>query len=772
MLKPLNEVVLNKPLVSQQTLIDHRLSEDQIKKLESFLAPLGYAFDKYTSYAITDKGGENKPANYALIPNQYFVYANQMYDLSTELYKYFDLYEKLKPFCSQLLGNAEHIADTINASPEMSEYFESKADVELFAKFLDKDDASSRLNSKRLINDQGTARGSRDCFGSVILKEINLPDVSSSIFGRLVYDLCANKTVFDEIRHAYLSSSSQTDSDSPNIITSSTTIKEFVRSVVAYLFEHDLEDNLFLELTETTNRNNDAILSLNLGNTSISGLFRVSDIELSDDELTTSNTPRYFFEPFKKGGKFLYLTNQWADTREGARSGRDVMLFADAINEMYESHQVVKEQNEYRLIETIPRSNFDHRLYKPFILLAGISGTGKTRFVRSQAKATGSLGENYCLTAVRPDWHEPSDLLGYVSRLSQSGCPEYVSTDVLQFISRAWRGILKSGLCLESFGIISDDGYTHGVIGTIETLRSVKPYWLCLDEMNLAPVEQYFSDYLSVLETRNWDWSDGEFVYTCDSLLKPEQFEIGGENLRKQLGFHGEQYDEFWSVVEQYGLSIPFNLIVAGTVNMDETTHSFSRKVIDRALSFDFGEFFPNDYEQYFEPKHRNAALTYPIYSHISKNMLSNAFDIDGKKSIEFLHEVNSVLKRTPFELAFRALNELLIAVKTFKPRDELELEAVWDDFLMAKVLPRIEGDIDKLGIEPSLLEQLQETISKKLGNIWNVDSTSDKARPDFYRLLINNNATKTLRIGCRTKKKLVWMQSNLNKSSFTSFWP
>jgi hypothetical protein len=55
-------------------------------------------------------------------------------------------------------------------------------------------------------------------------------------------------------------------------------------------------------------------------------------------------------------------------------------------------------------------------LSKPFLLLAGISGTGKSRFVREQAKASGSLSETYQLVSVRPDWHEPSDLLGYTTR--------------------------------------------------------------------------------------------------------------------------------------------------------------------------------------------------------------------------------------------------------------------------------------------------------------------------------------------------------------------
>ncbi len=81
--------------------------------------------------------------------------------------------------------------------------------------------------------------------------------------------------------------------------------------------------------------------------------------------------------------------------------------------------------------------NSDHSavLSKPFLLLAGISGTGKSRFVRKQAEASGSIDKNYKLISVRPDWHEPSDLLGYISRIKEE---KYIVTDTLTFMVRAW----------------------------------------------------------------------------------------------------------------------------------------------------------------------------------------------------------------------------------------------------------------------------------------------------------------------------------------------
>lgn len=417
-------------------------------------------------------------------------------------------------------------------------------------------------------------------------------------------------------------------------------------------------------------------------------------------------------------------------------------------------------------------------LSKPFLLLAGISGTGKTRFVREQAKTSKQFAETYCLTSVRPDWHEPSDLLGYISRLN--GAAEYITTDVLQFIAKAWRAIADSGLTVE-VQENEDQGERLVVAGERDVLEQVLPYWLCLDEMNLAPVEQYFADYLSVLETREWCWTGDSFTYTCDALLKPATInEVADkEKLREALGFDGAQYDALWVDICQYGLSIPFNLLVAGTVNMDETTHGFSRKVIDRALSIDFGAFFPNDYNDFFTPTSCNKRLSYPIWSNACTADLADTFDVDGTKTVAFLSAVNAVLKNTPFELAFRALNELLLAVASSQPQNDLTLKAVWDDFMMCKVLPRIEGDTDKLTTSnrKDLLEELSDVLSYQLAPIWLASDTDEaNKRPELYReKIVPDGATeeeKVLRIPCRSKAKLQWMSERLASATFTSFWP
>ncbi len=251
-------------------------------------------------------------------------------------------------------------------------------------------------------------------------------------------------------------------------------------------------------------------------------------------------------------------------------------------------------------------------------------------------------------------------------------------------------------------------------------------------------------------------------------MLKSTLFESidNKDKLKHDLGLSNN--DDLWQYFLENGIGIPFNLIVAGTVNMDETTHGFSRKVIDRALTIDFGEFFPNKFEAFFEPEAKPKALTYPIFTDgRNKEELSTTFDTGGILSIEFLKKINIILDNTPFKLAYRALNELLLSVMTQKPKSVLELQAVWDDFLMCKVLPRIEGDIDKLtkgDASQNILEQLSELLSDSLDEIW-----LGEVRPDLFQESYKDGAV--LCIECRSKAKLDWMNVQL-KNGFTSFWP
>lgn len=471
-----------------------------------------------------------------------------------------------------------------------------------------------------------------------------------------------------------------------------------------------------------------------------------------------------------------------AKTGRNKRNNKVIQYFNKKIHNTGEMCDVSGEEFKSDNDDIFTNESSILSLYKPLLLFAGISGTGKTRFIREQVKSNPDQ-DNYCLVPVRPDWHEPSDLLGHISRIS--GKKEYVSTPVLHFITQAW---------LHIFGCVGEVR-TDGKIGlSQEQLDHIPPFWLCLDEMNLAPVEQYFADYLSILETRHWytspeltAFNDNEgmdygYVYQCDPLLKADTLsqqldQNARTELAEKLGLNLNiaLHQQIWASFCQHGIAIPFNLMVAGTVNMDETTHGFSRKVIDRALTFDFNEFFPNDFDAYFASALQPKRLGYPTWS--DGRAITEVPELEqySKESVTFLKAVNEVLQQSPFELAYRALNELMLALLAHHPANPAELVAIWDDFMMCKVLPRIEGDSDKLRshqtADSDLLTDLEKVLAEKFTEHW------EGTRPDLFNHKVaavgeDSTPAEPPHVPCRSKKKLAWMKERLARQCFTSFWP
>lgn len=334
---------------------------------------------------------------------------------------------------------------------------------------------------------------------------------------------------------------------------------------------------------------------------------------------------------------------------------------------------------------------------KPFLLLAGISGTGKSRIVRELARACWDEGseeynaqkpQNFEMIQVKPNWHDSTELLGYVSRVS--GKPVYVVGDFLRFITKAWENIDV-------------------------------PHFLCLDEMNLAPVEQYFAEYLSVVESRKL--RDGKVV--TDAILKKcsEQWFF---DLTAQLTEDEELRNQF----NNEGIALPPNLIVVGTVNMDETTFSFSRKVLDRAMTIEMNEV---DLWGGLDSK-------YERIGKLSGDMLIGkaveGVDVyaDNKEvcdiALGYLKSVNEILDKTPFKVAYRTRNEFLLYVVNNLPYTiggdgteysrENVIATALDEITSMKILSRIEGDDTK--VPKTLLTGLKHCIETQLLQITGED--------------------------------------------------
>lgn len=380
---------------------------------------------------------------------------------------------------------------------------------------------------------------------------------------------------------------------------------------------------------------------------------------------------------------------------------------------------------------------------KPFMLLAGISGTGKSRIVRKLAQATttqqynndedrwkDNRPENFELIQVKPNWHNSMDVVGFYSNISK----KYEFTPFVEFIVKAWQ-------------------------------HKDTPYFLCLDEMNLAPVEEYFAEFLSAIESRSTD-ENGEYI--TDPIIKP--FKEFGKDVCEDMLKHllGEaHHTESNPLAEQFtekGLTLPPNLMVMGTVNMDETTFSFSRKVLDRAMSMEMNEV---DYDKFLSGESEQFPLLKDINDLLVKRpQLASEVkeEIDSAKVIGYLKDVNNLLDGTPFKLGYRAANEAVLYVAASRDfaGEKFSIEKALDEFTLMKILSRIEGDDNRLTVDENDL--VLETIGK--------DSITD-AGEDRINLLNCLRAIVRENIGSNTEteKKINIMYRTLEREHFVSYW-
>lgn len=401
---------------------------------------------------------------------------------------------------------------------------------------------------------------------------------------------------------------------------------------------------------------------------------------------------------------------------------------------------------------------------KPFLLLAGISGTGKSRKVLELAYQTcprdgihdkdETAPGNYMLIPVKPNWHDSTELLGYYSSITG----KYVLTDFIRFV---WKASIHKNV----------------------------PYFLCLDEMNLAPVEQYFAEYLSILETRKRVYNEKTKkweIITAELLPKkifenlPTEIRTAPKNNVITLSsitsdvsdeiktiYQGEDI-QIINFLKENGLRLPENLFVIGTVNMDDTTHQFSRKVIDRAFTIEMnGE----KLDKMFNEEDTLCYLDDPMNIDKIKPLFVNAQEVlknypDDAETIkeyvpELLERINGkgIFENTPFRVSYRVQNELVLYYAAIRPQGHLDkdeikthLNEAFMAILLEKILPRVEGDekamkCDERG-DSAILQNIQRYIDGFV-------SENSEPAPIF----------KTL------KAKLTEMNERVKNSYFTSFF-
>ncbi|EHL06278.1 ATPase family protein [Desulfitobacterium hafniense DP7] len=345
---------------------------------------------------------------------------------------------------------------------------------------------------------------------------------------------------------------------------------------------------------------------------------------------------------------------------------------------------------------------------KPFVILAGTSGTGKTRLVKLFAEAVGSTSANgrYKLVPVRPDWSDSSDLFGH---LDLNG--KFVPGAIIDFVKKA-------------------------------EIDSVHPYFLCLDEMNLARVEYYFSDVLSIIETRDFD-SSGKIV--SDPLVPDTYFGTDADS----MGRYGK-------------ISLPENLYIIGTVNMDETTFPFSRKVLDRAntIEFSYVDLLPQLIgEEAENERAQDLPNTFWKTKYLLLSQCATETEFVNELCTE-LQKINRILQYSNTHVGYRVRDEIIFYMLNNKNDELLNRDDALDNEIMQKILPRIQGS------SASIKNMLCELFKHCAGDYEGYQTEDHNIGSKMYKAVQGGD--------CKYKQsaqKIAFMVRRYEEDGFTSYW-
>lgn len=324
---------------------------------------------------------------------------------------------------------------------------------------------------------------------------------------------------------------------------------------------------------------------------------------------------------------------------------------------------------------------------KPFVILSGISGTGKTKIVQWFAESLGATEENgqFTLIPVRPDWSDSSDLLGYVNLQG-----EFQERPLIKVLANA-------------------------------DANPNRPYFVVLDEMNLARVEYYFSDFLSVIESRKW--RDGKIV---TSPVLPE------------------------SITNKH-ITIPSNVYIIGTVNMDETTHPLSKKVLDRANTIEFNTVNLDYFNFLMDVEEKEAEIVSDSslatkYLHLKECFKENEDLVRNISNV--LIKINKILESVGAQVGYRIRDEICFYMAYNEQGKLLSFDEALDYQIYQKILPRLAGSD---GRTEEVLKQLYVLCANE-----EYDSGNNDASYAKYP---------------RSANKLSHMLRRFEYDGFTSFW-
>ena len=677
MFADLNDPALQPESIKAGLIPEITISEGLRIKLDEMFSQEEKAYSKIwgaTSVVQTDK-------SYVFFSNQWLYLAVMCKKYAQALYQYCDFFDNHMRTDTDVMNCVK--AQDYSRSAYVN-LFDSENDREYMKKFINGD--QEFRPGKNLVNAGDKIRSCKDIFGSCVLGKMDVPNASSAYLGNLVYYLAKRPALYDELENEISGQTEVLDS----VIKLPVVVKDCAKAIVDYIYKLD-EFESIIERIEIM----DQSIKINTGNTDgllpegnwLRYMFARPSSGMFDPESSSDKTRVFDTEYLIKANGEEYrckLTTEWVgtDITEGSQGNNYLQALIKLVNKYYSDVLEIKDEGgtyylhvlkKEFLISDLPDvfdSVFAERyitslLTKPFVILTGNSGTGKTRIAKQFSQyleRTIDGKRNWLIVPVGADWTDNTKMLGFYNPLEE----KYVSTPTLDFILQAIK-------------------------------NPTVPYFLILDEMNLSHVERYFSDFLSAME------SDEEIPL----------YKVSGKKAKD-----GEEI----TIPEK--IRLPKNLFVTGTVNIDETTYMFSPKVLDRSNVVEFkpekeavlnlmtGSVDVNNVSR----AGNGVAEGFIDLASVIRNGVCNVEQIKLEQVREFLDSIYEELQESGFEFAYRTVKEIrqYYAAAYELQKGNFNLTRTMDEQIVQKILPKIYGDRKRIG---ELLDTLEEKCKNGIGD-------------------------------------------------------
>jgi 5-methylcytosine-specific restriction protein B len=592
--------------------------------------------------------------NHCIIPSQYVLYAAFIKEFAIALRDHLDVFDNFKSGKSRNDIGSEIFSGQFDLSPQnLDEWSKSIALKPIV-------DAEYNFEAKSIINGENgnyKVRGTSDFFTSVILKIINVPDASSSILGKFIYSLCSNRVLYNYLEKRFYR-------NLPYLIKEKKS-NRFAYKVISYLFQYDNLDRLKSSIKANSDINYKSIKTDDLSLTSV---FKSSATLQTNEDLSMGGKLRFFNTPIYLDdyGLYYYFSTEWTS---GTKSRLDIDSLVSILKEKYPEFKITQENDNFVFKATdapaektiIPYSDFKKEsltadilssglsynselisrfcaslLTKPFVILTGLSGSGKTKLAQAFVKWI-CHDESQCrIIPVGADWTNREPLLGYPNALKPE---EYIKPDsgVLDLIMQA-------------------------------NQQPELPHFLILDEMNLSHVERYFADFLSVMESKEEIplYAEGTVENGVPSKLKVPSnlFIIGTVNID-----------------ETTNMFSPKVLDRANTIEFRVTQHEMQN-------------FLGNIKEINMDALTGKGAGMAKSFLEMAANKDFSSDVTINTALVQFFGE----LKKTGAEFGYRSATEILRLIHQLTVFDSsLTKEQKIDIAIMQKLLPKLHGSRRKL---------------------------------------------------------------------------